>query len=41
MGLPLGQKQCFLIFVTFYWFDKKKMFKQIQIFVRFTQFKYV
>ena len=31
-GSFLAEKQFLLIFVHFYWFDKKKLFKQIQIF---------
>ena len=31
----------FLIFVSFYWLDQKKLFKQIQFFLRIYLFKYV
>ena len=33
-GLVYGEKQFLLIFIPFYWFDQKKLFKQIQIFHR-------
>ena len=33
-----GEKYFLLIFVPFYWFDQKKLFKQIQIFLRFCPF---
>ena len=37
-GLFWGEKQFLLIFVHFYWFDQKQLFKQIQIF--FTIFSF-
>ena len=37
-GSLWGEKQFLLIFVPFYWFDQKQMFKQIQIFLRIFQF---
>ena len=30
----IGENQFLLLFVTFYWFDQKHLFKQIQIFLR-------
>ena len=33
-----GEKQFFLIFVLFYWFNKKQLFKQIQIFLWISPF---
>ena len=33
-----GEKQFLLIFVPFYWFDQKQLFKQIQIFLRICPF---
>ena len=39
MWLNLGRKQFMLIFVPFYWFDQKKLFKQIQIFLRIFPFQ--
>ena len=33
-GSFLGEKQFLLLFIPFYWFDQKKLFKQIQIFLR-------
>ena len=32
-GSLFGEKHFFLIFISFYWFDQKKLFKQIQIFL--------
>ena len=37
-GSSWGDKQFLLIFVPFYWFDPKKLFKQIQIFLRISPF---
>ena len=37
-GSLCGQKQFLLIFISFYKFDKKKLFKQIQIFIRICHF---
>ena len=34
------EKQHLLIFVPFYWFDQKQLFKQIQIFLRINPFKH-
>ena len=34
-----GEKQFLLIFIPFYWFDQKQLFKQIQIFLRIFPFK--
>ena len=36
--LNLGEKQFLLVFTPFYWFDQKKLFKQIQIFLRICHF---
>ena len=33
-----GEKQFLLIFVPFYWFDQKQLFKQTQIFLRICPF---
>ena len=33
-GSLFGEKLFLLIFIPFYWFDQKKLFKQIQIFLR-------
>ena len=33
-----GEKQFLLIFVPFYWFEQKQLFKQIQIFLRICPF---
>ena len=33
-GSLFGEKKFLLIFIPFYWFDQKKLFKQIQIFLR-------
>ena len=33
-GLLCGEKKFLLIFIRFYWFDQKKLLKQIQIFLR-------
>ena len=38
MWLILRRKPIFLIFVPFNWFDQKKLFKQIQIFLRICPF---
>ena len=32
-GSLCGEKQFLLIFIPFYWFDQKKLFKKIQIFL--------
>ena len=37
-GSLYGEK-LFLIFIPFYWFDQKQLFKQIQIFLRICPFK--
>ena len=37
-GTHWGEKQFLLIFVPFYWFDQKKLLKQIQIFLRISHF---
>ena len=37
-GSLWGEKQFILIFVPFYWFDQKQLFKQIQTFLRFCHF---
>ena len=37
-GSFCGEKQFLLIFVPFYWFDQKHLFKQIQIFLRICPF---
>ena len=37
-GSLCGEKQFLLIFIPFYLFDKKKLFKQIQIFLRIYSF---
>ena len=34
MELNLGRKTFFFLFVPFYWFDQKELFKQIQIILR-------
>ena len=34
-----GEKYFLLIFISFYWFDQKKLFKQIQIFLRIYPFQ--
>ena len=39
-GSLLWEKQFLLIFVPFYWFDQKQLFKQIQIFLRICPFKH-
>ncbi len=39
-GSFFGEKQFLLIFIPFYWFDQKQLFKQIQIFLRFASFKH-
>ena len=33
-GSLCGEKQFLLAFIPFYWFDQKKLFKKIQIFLR-------
>ena len=38
MWLTLRRKHYLLIFVPFYWFDQKQLFKQIQIFLRICPF---
>ena len=38
-GSICGEKRFLLIFIPFYWFDKKKLFKQIQIFLRICLFQ--
>ena len=38
MWLTLGRKTVLLIFLPFYWFDQKQLFKQIQIFLRIFPF---
>ena len=38
MALFLKKKQFLLIFIPFYWFDQKDLFKQIQIFLRIFPF---
>ena len=40
-GSLCGEKQFLLIFVPFYWFVPKKLFKQIQIFVRIFPFSHM
>ena len=40
-GSLCGEKQFLLIFVPFYWFDQKKLFKQIQIFLMICRFSNV
>ena len=37
-GSVWGEKHIFLIFVPFYWFDQKELFKYIQIFPRICPF---
>ena len=37
-GSLWGEKEFLLIFDTFYWFDEKELFKQIQIFLRICPF---
>ena len=37
-GSLCGEKHLLLIFISFYWFDQKQLFKQIQIFLRISQF---
>ena len=39
-GSPCGEKQFLLIIISFYWFDQKQFFKQIQIFLRICPFKH-
>ena len=38
MCLTLGKKKFLLIFVSFYWFDQKQLFKQFQIFLGICSF---
>ena len=38
-GSLCGEKKFLLIFIPFYWFDQKKLFKQIQIFLRICSFQ--
>ena len=38
-GSLFGEKQFLLIFIPFYWFDQKQLFKQIQIFLRIFPFQ--
>ena len=38
-GSLCGEKQFLLIFIPFYWFDQKQLFKQIQIFLRIFPFQ--
>ena len=38
-GSVCGEKQFLLIFIPFFWFDQKKLFKQIQIFHRIRTFQ--
>ena len=38
-GSLCGEKQFLLIFIPFYWFDQKQLFKQIQIFLRICPFQ--
>ena len=40
IGSLLREKQFLLIFVHFYWFDQKQLFKQIQIFLSIYPFKH-
>ena len=40
IGSLWREKQFLLIFVPFYWFDQKKLFKQIQIYLRIYPFKH-
>ena len=37
-GSVFGEKKFLLIFVPFYWFDQKQLFKKIQIFLKISQF---
>ena len=37
-GPLCGEKHFLLIFIPFYWFDQKQLFKQIQIFLRICRF---
>ena len=39
-GPICGEKHFLFIFIPFYWFNQKKLFKQIQIFLRFASFKH-
>ena len=39
-GSLCGVKQFLLIFIPFYWFDQKQLFKLIQIFSGFAPFKH-
>ena len=38
-GSVCGEKQFLLLFIPFFWFDQKKLFKQIQIFHRIRTFQ--
>ena len=38
-GSLCGEKHFLLIFIPFYWFDQKQLFKQIQIFLRICPFQ--
>ena len=38
-GSVFGEKQFLLIFIPFFWFDQKQLFKQIQIFHRIRTFE--
>ena len=38
MWLSFWRKKFLLIFVPFYWFDQKQLFKKIQIFLKISQF---
>ena len=38
-GSLCGEKQFLLLFIPFYWFEQKKLFKQIQIFLSICPFQ--
>ena len=38
-GSLCGEKEILLIFIPFYWFDQKQLFKHIQIFLRIFPFQ--
>ena len=38
-GSLCEEKKFLLIFIPFYWFDQKQLFKQIQIFLRIFSFQ--
>ena len=38
-GSLCGEKQFLLIFIPFYWFDQKQLFKKIQIFLSIYPFQ--